>query len=92
MKITLLPFVRLSTDVRAAIGRVLVRGETLSTFIEQAATSEVARRVTRHDFVRRGIASSKRAKSTGRYHSVCDVVARLEHILADAEARRGSAT
>lgn len=91
MKTGLLPSVRVSTDVRASVERVLGRDETLSTFIEQAVTSEVARRVTRRDFIRRGIISGKRAKSTGRYHSVEDVMDRLEHILAEAEARRGSA-
>ncbi|MGH8147873.1 MAG: YlcI/YnfO family protein [Rhodanobacteraceae bacterium] len=91
MKSALLPSVRVSAEARASVERVLERDETLSTFIERAVTSEVARRVTRRDFIRRGIVAGKRAKATGRYHSVGAVMEHLESILADAEVRRGSA-
>lgn len=78
MKTSLLPPVRVSEELRAAVEGVLVEGETLSSFIQQSVERAVEYRRVQADFHSRGQAALERYKRTGRSHAAAEVVAALQ--------------
>ena len=83
MKTAQLPPVRVPPSVRQAIENVLLEGETLSQFVEQAAIQAAQRRKAQQEFVARGRASLARARATGQYHGAGDALAAMQQRLAD---------
>lgn len=67
MKTTTIPPLRVSRELRQRAEAVLEEGETLSSFMLDALETSINRRADQHAFVARGIASSERARRTGRY-------------------------
>jgi len=82
MKTAQLPPVRVPPSVRQAIESVLLEGETLSQFVEQAAVQAARRRKAQQEFVARGRASLAQARATGEYHDAADALAAMERRLA----------
>ena len=82
MKTAQLPPVRVPPSVRQAIESVLLEGETLSQFVEQAAVQAARRRKAQQEFVARGRASLAQARATGEYHDAADALAVMEQRLA----------
>jgi len=74
MKSTQLPPVRVSPAVRQEIESSLQGGETLSQFIEKAATSAARARIAEQAFLERGRASLERATRTGRFFPADEVL------------------
>ncbi|MFM0740767.1 prevent-host-death protein [Paraburkholderia xenovorans] len=87
MKSANFPSVRVEPELRAAAEDVLLDGESISSFVEQAIRDNVARRLNRREFVARGLASREEAKQSGDYVSADDVVAALQSRLDKAKAR-----
>ena len=82
MKTAQLPPVRVPTAVRQAIESVLLEGETLSQFVEQAAVQAAQRRKAQQEFVARGRASLQQARTTGTYHDADAALAAMQQRLA----------
>ncbi len=93
MKTTTIPSVRVEPELREQLERVLKKGETLSSFVEDSVRETVRRRVEQAEFVKRGITSLQEAKRTGRYVDAGAVVAKLQARLekARSKGRRQSA-
>ncbi|MGB3067878.1 MAG: YlcI/YnfO family protein [Ottowia sp.] len=95
MKTAQLPPVRVTPLVRRQIEGVLHQGETLSQFIEQAATEEAERRTRQAEFIARGRASLARALDTGELYTAKDVLdamqKRLDLRLASSQRRQRKA-
>lgn len=87
MKTAQLPPVRVPPAVRQTIESVLLEGETLSQFVEQAAVQAAQRRKAQQEFVARGRASLAQARATGQYHDAADALAAMQQRLA---ARMGA--
>lgn len=95
MKTAQLPPVRVEPSVREEIESVLLQGETLSQFVENAAVQAAQRRKSQQEFLARGRASLQRAKKSGQYYSSKDALdamqARLdERILQLVLKKRGT--
>lgn len=67
MKTTSLPPLRVSPALRKAAEEVLEEGETLSSLVLAAVTRDIEVRRQERDFIARGLASSRKAKQTGKY-------------------------
>jgi hypothetical protein len=67
MKTTSLPPLRVSPALRKAAEEVLEEGETLSSLVLAAVTRDIEIRKQERDFIARGLASSRKAKQTGKY-------------------------
>ena len=78
MKTAQLPPVRVPPAVRQAIESVLLEGETLSQFVEQAAVQAAQRRQAQQAFVARGRAALARAQETGVLHDADDALAAMQ--------------
>lgn len=87
MKTSTIPAVRVETEFREQLERVLHEGETLSSFVETSVRETVRRRVEHAEFVARGIASLDAAKRTGRFVNADVVVAKLQTRLDKARAK-----
>ncbi|MDH6170865.1 hypothetical protein M2282_006045 [Variovorax boronicumulans] len=74
MKTTQLPPVRVTAAVREQIEDVLLEGETLSHFVEQASIDAARRRKAQQDFVMRGRASLARALKTDESYAADEVL------------------
>lgn len=74
MKTVQLSPVRLTAAVREQIESVLLEGETLSHFVEQAAIDAARRRKAQQDFVARGRASLARALESGESYAADEVL------------------
>ena len=88
MKTAQLPPVRVTPLVRRQIEGVLHQGETLSQFIEQAATEEAERRTRQAEFIARGLASLEESRRTGIFYSAEEVHAELRAMLAAKKVER----
>lgn len=88
MKTAQLPPVRVTAAVRDQIESVLLEGETLSHFVEQATIEAARRRKAQQEFVARGRASLARARETGEYHAAGDVFDAMQSRLDAASKRR----
>jgi hypothetical protein len=78
MKTSLLPPVRVSEELRAAVEGVLAEGETLSSFIQQSVERAVEYRRVQADFHSRGQAALEQYRRTGKSHAAADVVSGLQ--------------
>lgn len=84
MKTTSLPPLRVSPALRKAAEEVLEEGETLSSLVLGAVTRDVEIRKQERDFIARGLASSRKAKQTGKYVAADVVLDKLDKHLAAA--------
>jgi ribosome-binding protein aMBF1 (putative translation factor) len=89
MKTAQLPPVRVTAAVRAEIEGVLLEGETLSHFVEQAATDAARRRKAQQDFVARGRASLARALESGEFYAADEVLEAMKSRLDTAREATG---
>ncbi|WPG41252.1 YlcI/YnfO family protein [Variovorax sp. EBFNA2] len=93
MKTAQLPPIRVTAAVREQIEGVLLEGETLSHFVEQAATDAARRRKAQQDFVARGRASLAHALESGESYVADDVLdamkSRIDIARKAAEKGRG---
>jgi hypothetical protein len=83
-KTSTLPPLRVEPKLRNAIERSLRKGETLTSFVEDAVRQSLERRVTQRDFIARGLAAEKQAEETGDYVSAATVLTRLQRRLGRA--------
>ncbi len=86
MKTATLPSLRVAPALRSAAESVLLAGESLSNFVEQAVRASVAERQLQQEFVARGLASGDAARSSQAYFSSDSVLQSLEEKLLKAEA------
>ena len=91
MKTASLPAVRIAPELRERAQSQLRDGESLSAFVEEAVRLNVLRREADREFVLRGLASLKRARETGSYHSTAKVLGELRADLAAVRKRRAKA-
>ena len=89
MKTSTLPPLRVEPRLRRDAERLLVQGETLSSFIIDAVEEQVRRRAMEDEFIRRGLASGAEAARTGKYSSAASVVAGLRRKLGKARVAAG---
>ena len=85
MKTAQLPAIRVEPGFREDLESVLVEGETLSSFTEQAVRAEVNYRKIHSAFLARGRASLVKARQTGQTVSAESVIGKLDKII---EAKR----
>lgn len=86
MKTSTFPSLRVDPALRKAAEDVLQEGETLSSFVEQSVRAQIGLRQQREEFIARGLASRDKAKKTGVYYEVTDVLKELGTMLAQAKA------
>jgi len=91
MKTASFPSLRVDPQLRLETESVLLDGESLSQFIENAVRGQVALRKAQAEFLARGLASRDKARRSGRYVAADDVLGRLRQSLQAAQARRGQA-
>lgn len=84
MKSATIPPVRVSAKFRAELDKALENGETLAALVEKAVSSEVLRRKSQAEFVRRGLAAIARTQQAGNGIPADAVIAKLEARLAAA--------
>ena len=89
MKTTTIPPLRVSPELRAEAKAVLEEGETLSSFVLEAANRSIEYRKARREFIARGLASAKEAKETGKHVTAQKVVDKLTRRLVKAKQRVG---
>lgn len=87
MKVTSLPPLRVSRELRRGAESVLDEGETLSAFVLDAVTRSIARRRTQREFIARGLASAARARDRGGYVSADAVLGKLARRLQSAKTK-----
>jgi hypothetical protein len=90
MKTSTLPPLRVEPRLRAEAERLLREGETLSSFIVDAVEERIRNRAIEEEFVRRGLASARKARRSGSYLPASDVVAGLRQRLANARKATGA--
>ena len=90
MKTATLPSLRVEAELRQAAESVLKKGETLSSFVEESVRTQVRRRQLQDEFIKRGLASRDKARETGVYYSIDEVVGELRQMLTDAKAKTGT--
>ena len=90
MKTAMLPSLRVEAELRQAAESVLKKGETLSSFVEESVRTQVRRRQLQDEFIKRGLASRDKARETGVYYSIDEVVGELRQMLTDAKAKTGA--
>lgn len=84
-----IPSFTVDPALREAVESVLETGESLASFAEQSLRINVERRLHQRDFIARGLASRDEATRTGEYYSAAEVLAELDVMLNDAEAKAG---
>jgi hypothetical protein len=87
MKTANFPSLRVAPELREAAEKVLMDGETLSSFIEASVRETIERRLTRAEFIARGLASRDEARRTGVYFAASAVHAELGQMLAKTKAK-----
>ena len=90
MKTATLPSLRVEAELRQAAESVLKKGETLSSFVEESVRTQVRKRQLQDEFIKRGLASRDKARETGVYYSIDEVVGELRQMLTDAKAKTGA--
>lgn len=84
MKTATIPPIRVAPEFRLEVEGVLMRGESLSEFVENAVRQTVLKRKNQTEFLRRGIAAIEETKRAGGGTPAQVVVAQLEAKLATA--------
>lgn len=87
MKTSTIPSLRVDPKLREAAESVLEGGETLSSFVEHSLRVQIERRQSQREFIARGLASRDEARRTGDYVDSGEVLAELDAMLADAQAK-----
>lgn len=87
MKTATIPSLRVEPELREAAENLLEEGETLSGFVEQALRTQIERRTIQRDFMARALASLEEYERTGEYVTIEEMMAGLDDILAEAEAK-----
>jgi hypothetical protein len=90
MKTSSLPPLRVEPRLREEAERLLREGETLSSFIVDAVEERIRNRLEESEFIRRGLASAKKARRSGKYTPASSVVEGLRkqlHAARKAAAR-----
>ena len=87
MKTASMPSLRVDPELRHDAESVLLEGETLSSFMEQALRSSIQSRRVQKEFIARGLTSRDEAKRTDKYFAAEDVLSEMEDMLSQAEAR-----
>jgi hypothetical protein len=86
---TTLPPLRVPKALRRRVEAALEEGETLSGFILEAVTTRTEERESQRAFIARGLASSRKARVTGKYVDAADVLADLDAMRSAHKARAG---
>jgi predicted transcriptional regulator len=87
MKTATIPSLRVAPELRAAAESVLQKGESLSSFVEDAIRTGIERRRMQSEFIARGLVSREDAKRSGEYFSADSVLKDLDRMLAKAEKK-----
>ena len=87
LKTATLASLRVEPDLREAAESVLLKGETLTGFIESSVRETIARRRARAEFMARGLMSRDDAGRTGGSFATGVVYAELKQMLKKAKAR-----
>ena len=87
MKTATLPPIRVDPEIKKSLEAVLEPGETLSSFLLQAAVKSAEVRQAQQEYVARAEARSRAARRTGRSVPASTVYKRLEQVLALAKKR-----
>ena len=90
MKTATIPSLRVEPALREAAEALLQEGETLSSFVEASVRAQVRKRQVQAEFIKRGLASRDKARETGVYYSIDEVVGELRQMLTDAKAKTGT--
>ncbi|MDR5170616.1 hypothetical protein IHQ56_02185 [Methylobacillus flagellatus] len=85
MKTASFPSLRVDPQLRQETESVLLEGETLSQFMENAVRSQVALRKANAEFLARGLAARDNARQTGRYVDADTVLGKLQARLQSAK-------
>jgi hypothetical protein len=80
--------VQVDPEVHDLIDTVLLDGESVSRFVEQAILKKVVDRRSQSGFFARGIASRDEARRNANYISADEMLARLSRRLDTAKAQR----
>jgi hypothetical protein len=87
MKTDTVPSLRVSARLRRQAESVLREGETLSAFMLESLTRGIESRKAQADFIARGLASAARARKSGTYVPLGQVIGKLRTRLARARSR-----
>lgn len=87
MKTDTVPPLRVSARLRRQAESVLREGETLSAFMLESLTRGIESRRAQADFIARGLASAARARKSGAYVPLGDVIRKLRRRLGRARSR-----
>ena len=91
MKTAAIPGVRVPPELRQAAEELLVDGETLSGFVEDAVRRNVEYRRAQAAFIARGLASRDAARTSGRYVTAATVLGKLDRRLKSARKKAANA-
>lgn len=84
MKTATIPSLRVDPELRRAAEGVLLKGESLSSFVEQSLLENIRRRQAQQEFIARGLASRDEARQSDEYFSAVDVLRELDDMRAKA--------
>lgn len=88
MKTATFPPLRVNPELRLAAEKILLEGESLSSFVEQSIRENIQRRQLKREFVERGLLSREAARQNNAYLSAETVVGRLEEMLSAAKSAK----
>ncbi|MGL4994862.1 MAG: YlcI/YnfO family protein, partial [Deefgea sp.] len=84
MKTATIPSLRVNPELRSAAESVLLKGESLSSFIETSLRTQIASRQIQQAFIERGLASAEESRRSGEYFSADSVLGDMDALLAKA--------
>ena len=88
MKTATFPPLRVNPELRQAAEKILLEGESLSSFVEQSIRENIQRRQLQSEFVERGLLSREAARQNNAYLSADTVVGQLEEMLSAAKSAK----
>ena len=88
MKTATIPPLRVTAEFRNDAESVLLAGETLSSFVEEALRKQIEYRKFQQAFIARGLQAREHAKSTGQYATKSEVMDSLRSIINEAKRRQ----
>jgi len=88
MKTATFPPLRVNPELRHAAEKILLEGESLSSFVEQSIRENIQRRQLQTEFIERGLLSRDAARQNNAYLSAEAVVGRLEEMLSAAKSAK----